>query len=189
MNVIDTKNDLQFLFDLHRNMVEHKLILVYEGEISQGITNTLLSLTEKKMELSGVDVVIKRKIFNVMVECLQNISKHSNKLVMDEKYQSAIFMIGKDGESYFIHTGNVLTLESAEILKGKLVHISKLDQEGLKLFYKDMLRNGKISDRGGAGLGLIDIARKSGGKLFFDFQHVEGDFWFYSLQVKISANN
>ena len=42
-----------------------------------------------------------------------------------------------------------------------------------------------MSDKGGGGLGMIDIARKSGQKLDFDFQQVDEEFSFYSLNINI----
>ena len=42
-----------------------------------------------------------------------------------------------------------------------------------------------MSDKGGGGLGMIDIARKSGKKLDFDFHKVDDEYSFYSLNINI----
>ena len=98
-------------------------------------------------------------------------------------------MIGRDENEYYIYTGNFIEYNEVDALNEKLTKINNLDEVGLKNLYKEMLQNSRLSDRGGAGLGLVDIARKSGSKLYFDFNPVDGTRWFYSLQVKINRNN
>jgi len=61
-----------------------------------------------------------------------------------------------------------------------------LDKDGLKSYYKEVLNNGMMSDKGGGGLGMIDIARKSNRKLNYDFQKVDDNHFFYSLNIKIA---
>ncbi len=70
--------------------------------------------------------------------------------------------------------------------KKKLEHINTLDKEGLKGYYKELIKSSEISDKGGAGLGFVDIARKSGQKLEFDFEKVNEEYSFFSFKTKIS---
>ena len=64
--------------------------------------------------------------------------------------------------------------------------INKLSKEELKEYYKAVLNNGEMSMKGGGGLGMIDIARKTGEKLNFNFSPVDDKFSFFSLNIKIS---
>mgnify|MGYP007011867753 CR=1 FL=1 len=43
------------------------------------------------------------------------------------------------------------------------------------------------ADRGGGGLGMIDIARKSGGKLEYGFVPFDKDNAFFSLNVNVTT--
>ena len=45
--------------------------------------------------------------------------------------------------------------------------------------------NGKLSKKGGGGLGLIDIAKKSRNKLGYSFKEIDEDYSFFTLIVKI----
>ena len=45
--------------------------------------------------------------------------------------------------------------------------------------------NGKLSEKGGGGLGLIDIAKKSRNKLGYSFKEIDKDYSFFTLIVKI----
>ena len=43
-----------------------------------------------------------------------------------------------------------------------------------------------MSKKGGAGLGFIDIARKSGNKLEYHFEKINDDYYFFIINSQIS---
>lgn len=174
---------MKYIFDLHQTMLDHNLILVYEGEFTQEITKSVLAMAERNMDSSGEESSIKRKVFNVMVECLQNIVKHAEDI---EANHAAIFMIGKRDNEYIIVSGNPIENEHIDGLKSKLENINGLDKDGLKALYKDIIKNTEISDKGGAGLGFVDMARKSGNPLEFDFLDMDDKNKFFCLKTTIS---
>lgn len=95
-------------------------------------------------------------------------------------------MIGKIGPEYSIITGNYILREKVNPLKEKLTKINVMSKDELKEYYKEILNEGEFSDKGGGGLGMIDIARKSGQKLNFNFVEVDNRYSFFSLNIKIS---
>ena len=168
-------------------MLKNNVILVYEGEFTQEITKAVLAMAERNMESMGEESQIRRKVFNVMVECLQNIVKHSEDLLVeDAQTNTAIFMVGKQKESYVITSGNPIKAEEIEVIKNQLDQINNLDKDGLKTLYKDIIRNDSgLTNKGGAGLGFVDMARKSGQKLEYGFEEMEDGFSFFSLKTTI----
>ena len=56
----------------------------------------------------------------------------------------------------------------------------------LKEFYKSILNNGIRSLNGGSGLGMIDIARKTGEKLEYNFLEIDDKVSFFTLIIKVS---
>src|SRR5690606_31233686 len=102
-----------------------------EGEFTQEITKSVLVMAERNMDYTGEESNIKRKVFNVMVECLQNICKHADSV--QEKEKEAIFMIGKESDYYIITSGNYIINSDVPYLKSKLEKINSLDKEGLKV--------------------------------------------------------
>lgn len=181
---------MNFIYEMHQKMLENNIILVYEGEFTQEITKSVLAMTERNMDSLGEESSIKRKVFNVMVECLQNIVKHSEEYTSGKKLvNTAIFMIGKLNDAYVITSGNPIKLEKVEDLKEKLDQINKLDKEGLKSFYKEIIKSGSgLTDKGGAGLGFVDMARKSGRKLEYDFYSLNDEYSFFTLKTTIARN-
>jgi len=95
-------------------------------------------------------------------------------------------MISKDDTEYNVTTGNVINNDKIPKLREILENINSLDQDGLKTLYKQQMREGRLSDRGGAGLGFIDIARKTGQKLIYSFLTINEKRSFFVLTSTIS---
>lgn len=180
---------MKYVYDVHKIMLENKLILVYEGEFTQDIVKSVLTMAEKNLDHVGEEYNVKKKVFNVAVECLQNICKHADKALQNNAEKSAIFMISKHVGYYKVVSGNTIDNDTIFSLRGKLELINSLDKEGLKQLYKDMLLSTELSDRGGAGLGFIDIARKSGHKLEFHFEPIDNTTSFFCFSTKIKRIN
>lgn len=181
---------MRYIYELHKTMLERNLILVYEGEFTQEITKSVLAMAERNMDSMGEESSIKRKVFNVMVECLQNIFKHADDFEPNINVSNtAIFMIGKHENEYVITSGNPIANDKIDGLSNKLQQINSLDREGLKALYKEIIKNGDLSEKGGAGLGFVDMARKSGQKLEYDFQPITDNTSFFSLKTTISRSS
>jgi Family of unknown function (DUF6272) len=181
---------MKYIYELHRTMLKQNMILVYEGEFTQEVTKSILAMAERNMDSFGEDSSVKRKVFNVMVECLQNISKHAeNYDAATGAKNNAIFMIGKYQDEYIITSGNAIFNVNVPTMEQKLAAINALDKEGLKELYKDIIKKTKLSEKGGAGLGFVDMARKSGHPLGYSFELVDETFSFFSLKTTISRHN
>jgi hypothetical protein len=178
---------MKFIYDLHQLMVSHKVILIYEGDFTQETTKSILTMAERNLESSGEESGIKKKIFNVMVEALQNIVKHSDDAKEGETgHHAAIFLIGHAQSQYSIMSGNPVKNENIPNLKAALERINSLDKDGLKELYKEIIKNTSLSEKGGAGLGFVDMARKSGEKLEWAFVPMNDEFSFFCLKVNIA---
>ncbi|HBS85063.1 MAG: hypothetical protein A2W91_07490 [Bacteroidetes bacterium GWF2_38_335] len=181
---------LGFVYDFFKTMQANEINLIYEGEITHQITKAFLTLTEASLEKSDDTNQVQKRVFHVMVECLQNITKHADEIDMSElvdaKFSKGILMIGKCDDEYFVTTGNVIKNDKIDGLKVMLEHINSLNKEELRNLYIKQLNEGKLSDKGGAGLGFIDIARKTGHRLEYEFLPINGHYSFFVLKMKIT---
>jgi hypothetical protein len=175
-------NNLEYVDRVRAQMNENQLMLCYRGEMSQEIIMALLNLTEKKLNQVTSDSTIKRRVFNVMVECLQNITMHSEK---SEHVKSNVFMIGFADSGYSIYSGNVIRRDKVEGLTKKILEINTMSEDDLKELYKYLINNETLTEKSGSGLGLVQIARKTGNPLDFDFQEVDNDYHFFSLKTVV----
>lgn len=192
----NTVDYMKLIYSFHEQMIKNNFSLVYEGEITHQITKAFTSLAENNLDRMSEDHTIKKKVFHVMVECLQNLSKHSEEEInkdpagLSGPKGNGIFIVGNIGEpnkkEYHVITGNLVENTRKEELESLLQKINELDKEGLKEYYKKQMREGTLTEKGGAGLGLIDIARKTGEKLEYHFIPVDEDNSFFMLRTKIS---
>ena len=97
-------------------------------------------------------------------------------------------MVSRENEAYKISTGNFITSEKIKFLKDKIDKINSMSKDELKDMYKFILNHQKLSAKGGGGLGLVDIARKTGNKLEYTFQHYQDDYYFFNLDVFITED-
>ena len=182
------KGYIEFIYDFYKSMTAHEISLVYEGEITHQITKAFTALAETNMLKDAESNSVQKKVFHVMVECLQNISKHADGYTTDSEVLSSrgLFMVSKNSETYYVTTGNIVENDKIEELKTLLNHINSLDKEGLKVLHKTQMQEGRLSEKGGAGLGFIDIARKTGNKLEYHLLPVDDDTHFFVLTSTIT---
>lgn len=122
-----------------------------------------------------------------MVESIQNISRHGDAREDSEEMTSSFFSIQKQNKWYYITTGNIIENSKIGNLKSKLDKINSLDTEELDKFYREVLGNGQLSSKGGAGLGLIEMVRKSGNKLSYQLERINDESSFFYLHSDING--
>jgi hypothetical protein len=179
-------------FDLYNLMERDNVLLAFKGTVTSDLLSSVFHIMETKMDDLNDSPATKKKVFNVLVECLQNLYHHiddfdNDNTVYDDTIdkKSAIFSISRNEEYYNIITGNFIYPRNVVDITNKINHINSLDRDQLKAYYKEVLGNGKLSAKGGGGLGLIDIAKKSRNKLEYSFKEIDDDYSFFTLIVKI----
>lgn len=175
--------DLKYVDKVRTQMNENGIMLCYRGEISQDIVIALLNLAENKLTQDNKAGAIKTRVFSVMVECLQNITQHSEK---NEYAGSNIFMIGQADKGYAIYSGNVIKSDKVKDLQAKILKINTMNDDELKEFYKYLIQNGSIMGNTCSGMGLIQIARKTGNPLDFGFEKIDNECHFFSLKTIVN---
>ena len=184
-NVLDKHSFLDFAYQLYKTMKTNEISLVYEGEITQEVTKTFTALTERNLAKADESSQVQRKVFSVMVECLQNISKHGDAMSDEEEERRGIVMVSKGDDSYNIITGNIINNEKIAGLRESLELVNSLDKKGLSNLYKTQIKEGTLSEKGGAGLGLIDIAKRTGSVMHYNFKEINDEVSFFVLTSTI----
>ncbi len=180
------------IFDLYDELEKQRIMLSFKGDLSPELISALLNLVEQKLELTESEHRVRKRVFNVVMECLQNLYHHNRKtagkedaLQSDER--QGVVMIAHDSKGYSVLTGNYMAKTEVSDLKGRLDHVNGCEPEQLKALYKTTLGDGKFTRSGGGGLGIIDIARKSGRKLEYGFVPMDNDNTFFSLNVNVTT--
>lgn len=177
--------------DLYDSLERQRVMLTFKGSLTPALITALLGMIEQKMDIIEPDAKSRKRVFNVVMECLQNLFHHNAKLITNNGGTNhlndphGVVMIAQYEEGYSVVTGNFIAGKDVEKMKLHLDKINGLERDGLREFYKETLSNGKFSAQGGGGLGMIDIARKSGGKLEYGFVPYDEHNSFFSLNVNV----
>lgn len=183
---MDTANPDNFLFSLFKRFEPFLLTYVYKGVFDSGLTDKILGLAETNMNVLGEATKTQKKVYFILVESLQNITRHQD--IAQNKENQAFFVVQNRDGKYGMASGNVIENRLIDSLRAKLDKINALDAEALKAHYKDVLENTGMSDKGGAGLGLIEIARRSGGKLSYAFKKLNDTHSYFYFKTKIGSD-
>ncbi len=180
------------IYDLYNRMESNKVVLSFKGDVTSDLMTSILQIIEQRMKDMNEMPRLRKKVYNVLVECLQNLYHHIDELpsgtVDDVSERSAIFMISLNRNGYSITTGNYILTSRIGVFEDKLQNINSLDRDELKQLYKAVLNNEEVSEKGGAGLGMIDIVRKTGKKLNYGFIPLNNDYSFFSLNINVEEN-
>ncbi len=165
-------------------MMNDHLVFVYRGEVTSENSVSLLSLLEKEMYNTNFGFIGRKRLFMFVLESLQNVSKHGDK----ERFKKmSLVVYSRLNGGYSVTTGNVINSSDVNELKMRLDEINKLNPEEIRAYYRKVLSISEFNEKGGAGLGLIEMARKTGNKLDFDFIPVDDTFSYFILSKTIDS--
>lgn len=160
--------------------------LIYKGEMNHQIMRSFAFMANRKIAEKNIPTPTRKRVFHIMIECLQNITKHSDDYDEKEKQiGNGLFIVGESKDSFYVVTGNLVRNDKMVVLESRLEKLNSSSPKDLKhLFLKQMIE-GELNEKGGAGLGLIDIARKSRNKLYYHFVPYDSNRYFFILGVTI----
>lgn len=173
------------LLDIKNGLELEGIKICYVGPVSQGILEEIGESVRSSID-TGVDSSIGEKVFSVFVEQVQNIMKYSSeveKLDDQKEIRSGISIIGETKGKIYCVTGNKISNEIAENISVKLDKLKLMDKTELKIFYKEQMRKEPDPGSKGAGLGFIEMARKSSEPLEYHITKIDDLYSFFALKT------
>jgi hypothetical protein len=163
-------------------MMKERLMFAYRGVVTNENSIPLLMLLEKEMENSDFGFLGRKRLFMFVLESLQNVSKHTAGV---QYADMSLVVYSKTDKGYTVTTGNVIPASGSNTLMDKLEQINQLDPKEIREVYRQMLSVAEFTDKGGAGLGLIEMAKKTGNKLDYDFISLDRDYSYFVLSKTV----
>ncbi len=174
------------------DLSDKDIILFYKGNVDSDIINHILDTVEDKMVEMNEQPKLRKKVYNVLVESLQNLYHHVDRVPEDFEDQTSekfgLLVVKKIKNGYKIITGNFVHAGNIEKLEEKIKRINRSSHEEIKELYKFILNHQRISPKGGGGLGLVDIARKTGNKLEYSFKEYNDKYSFFYLNILVTED-
>ncbi|MCK7532734.1 MAG: SiaB family protein kinase [Marinilabiliales bacterium] len=159
-------------------------MFAYRGEVTGDNSVGLLTLLEREMEFSDFSLLGRKRLFMFVLENLQNITRHG---VSKSEEITSLVVYNKTADGYTVSTGNALKNSEVKGLKSNLEKINNLEPDKIRDVYRTMLQDTKIGKKGGAGLGLMEMARKTGNRLDYDFLPIDDKYSYFILSKTVDA--
>ena len=130
---------------------------------------------------------IYKRLLLIMIESLENIMKHSEYPDGLREENLPVLSISRNNNQYLVKSSSLLHTEQISPLKKRIDYLNNLDQQGLKKIYKETITDGIFTKSGGAGLGLIEIAKISGNPIRYEFLPLNKEYVHYVQQVTVDV--
>jgi len=175
--------DLNYLAEFHDHLKKAKIILAYDGVLSKDIVAAFLTRIKIDIEKTSVPKKEKKRFFSIVVECIQNLSKHGTVSELSDAH--FLVLVEKENSTLKISTGNVVKNETQETIQALINNVNNKNKSELREMYKNGISKNVLTKKGEASLGLIDIARKSNQKLKYQFKKIDNNTSFFIFQTQI----
>ncbi len=162
-------------------MIDREVVFKHYGTIGNDHMQQLLDLAEKRSQEAGDPVALRKRLFNVLVEGLENINRHAGAQFIG----TAGFVLLDGAEGYTAIWGNGMSMMLATMMEQRLEVLNEMDNAALKEYYLKLLANDGRTENGGAGLGLMTIARKSARPMQFRILGVDDHTVYGVFQVHV----
>jgi len=180
--------DSSSVLDLEKLMTMNNIHMIWSGHVSSEIGEEVLTIAESKLDEEDVDSSLRKRVFSIMAEALENVSKYNPGRETESKFGMPVVILRLDGSRFLLTTGNLIDVKNVLNLQTKLDMVNSLDKTGLRdMFYRSLSKQ-TIDTDSTDNMGLLAIARKSGSKLNYRFEKVSKAFSYYVLTVGVEEN-
>lgn len=161
------------------------VLLAYDGVLNVDTISRLETEVEEKVTSLAIPKGPLKKIFFISVEALQNMLIHGGKDEMG--HQHNYFILSKNQTKVEIITANIVANSNIDKLTADVERLNSFeDPAALKTYYMEHLEKNELSEKGGAGLGFITIAMKSGNKLGYSFHKINDKLSLFTLKSTVN---
>lgn len=179
------------LFELRARFNRSNILLCFNGPISRSLIEEIGNALKNYLQADQAQPSAAMDVFAVYIEMTQNIRHYALAHEYDEIDSSATVVVARDGEQcYIVQSGNLVEKIDGQALMAHIAKLASMDKAELKAAYKTQLRQPRNeSSASGAGLGLIDIARKSVQPLSATLTELDNGRCFFSVRAVIQKTS
>lgn len=180
-------NDIKVFFEL---LHDDEYCLLYNGNFVDAVTSKIINITKVSLIQRGELIKTQNRFAYLIAECFQNIIRHGGHKEhnINDKPLPGFFMAKIKSNYYDLVTGNLIDHTNIPPLQKQFDDVNSLSKDELKTLYKKALAEGELSEKGGAGLGLIDMAKKSAQKLEYEFLNATDKQSMFYQRVVMAAD-
>ena len=177
------------LLEIYRSILRGDLYFTYNGHFNDDLTGHITNVLSSQFnEVTTLDKKHLKRTNYIVLEAFQNIIRYQLKdpIAQDDKTVNfECIQLFIKGDSIFISSMNKVETNTSINLRSVLEELKALSKEELKLRWKNQLADGVLTEGGGGGLGLIEMARKTDAPLDFKFWKISDNRALFRLNLKL----
>ncbi len=177
------------IYDFFTLLKKDYLSFTYRGSFNNSVLAMATDLIKNSMDEEHSR--LRNKLSFLMIESFQNIARYadSKSKIIEPSPNSDFFMTRNIGSTFYIISANLIDNDKIDVVRSKLEKVNTLGKRELNKFYREILTNRKMTKKGGAGLGFIEMVRKTRGKLPFDFVKIDDKKSMFFMQIQLTNPN
>ncbi|MCL2605516.1 MAG: SiaB family protein kinase [Defluviitaleaceae bacterium] len=168
--------------------------IIYSGPMWEDGIKGLTEMVRVHLDHDSITTGSAKSIFSVFVEQVTNMlmysaekGKYPAKSNETADVPIGMLVLGHKDNIFFIQTRNAVKNESITLIKGRIDHLNTLDKKELRQFHKEMLKGDNDNPESkGAGLGLIEIARRATAPIAYNFERLNDSQSLFTMYVEIT---
>jgi hypothetical protein len=180
------------LYEFYQEVKLKQIMFFYCGPIAQISIEGASYTLRKNLEFEDASNLTSQAVFSIFIEQAQNILNYSAEKLghksedMENELRIGVVAIGRNEDGhYYISCGNRIYNQDIDRLRETIESVRFLNKDELKALYKERRRKEPDPGSKGAGLGLIEIARKADKPIEYSFTPVDQEFSFFSIRVVV----
>lgn len=176
--------DLLAMRDSHQ---QQRIMLCFNGPISRSLIEEIGNALRNYLNSEQATHSSAMDVFAIYIEMTQNIRHYARRRQYSERDATATIAVARDDEGrYLVSAGNLVELEDGQELVTSIQALADLDKAELKQAYKRQLRQPReAATAHSAGLGLLDMSRKSSLPLAPRLEQLPDGRAFFSLTATV----
>ena len=159
--------------------------VIYKQQVTAS-TKVRLSVFREQLKLNEVPIGIATSLCSVYVEMMNNMRMHSAKRASSSQ-PLGVLLLGVDNDMYYLQSSNAVESSKVEGIEITLERMNSHIKTELRKYYKfRRRRDNPNKDSEGAGLGMIEIAKRTTNPIDFGFKELNDGISFFTMLVKLN---
>ena len=166
-------------------LTKPEIKIIYKQQVTAS-TKVRLSVFREQLKLNEVPIGISTSLCSVYVEMMNNIRMHSTQRASASQ-PLGVLHLGVDTDMYYLQSSNAVESGKVEGIGVALDRMNTHIKTELRKFYKfRRRRDNPNKESEGAGLGMIEIAKRTTNPIEFSFKELGDGIAFFTMLVKIN---
>lgn len=160
--------------------------VLYRGAVRHRLLNSIADTSFELLEEANLPHIVCKRAYSASIEMLQNVERHAPKSELGSKPLYTLYAMDYDEREVQVLTANLIPIAEIPALKARLEELNapEMTEDMKRMRYQVQLNEGIISEKGGAGLGLIEVSKKVHSPIEYRFLPCDERYYYFLMCVR-----